>query len=137
MEPVTDLFPQNASTKPHRYVKLAMSGVLLALLFNFALSCWLIIYDGQQTVAFDMKGTIDQFMDQSAVQALSEAQSQLLVASFTRALNESLAAYQQTNRALILVSPSVVLGAPDITREIQQDVASRMRNGALFLEIAP
>ncbi|EKB5322755.1 TrbI F-type domain-containing protein, partial [Salmonella enterica] len=29
--------------------------------------------------------------------------------------------------ALILVAPAVVQGAPDITRDIQQDIATRMR----------
>ncbi|WP_263629338.1 TrbI F-type domain-containing protein [Klebsiella pneumoniae] len=31
------------------------------------------------------------------------------------------------HHAVILVSPAVVQGAPDITREIQQDIARRMR----------
>lgn len=78
-------------------------------------------------VAFDMKGTLDQFMDQSASQSLSEAQSQLLVDRFTKALDESLAEYQQQHHALILVSPSVVLGAQDITRQIQRNISARMR----------
>ncbi|MGP8846828.1 TrbI F-type domain-containing protein, partial [Enterobacter hormaechei] len=33
------------------------------------------------------------------------------------------------HRALILVAPAVVQGAPDITREIQTDVARRMKEG--------
>ncbi|WP_435052125.1 TrbI F-type domain-containing protein [Escherichia coli] len=35
--------------------------------------------------------------------------------------------WQQKHHAVILVSPAVVQGAPDITREIQQDIARRMR----------
>ncbi|EFV3226188.1 TrbI F-type domain-containing protein, partial [Salmonella enterica subsp. enterica serovar 4,[5],12:i:-] len=39
----------------------------------------------------------------------------------------SLQAWQREHHAVILVSPAVVQGAPDITREIQQDIARRMR----------
>lgn len=78
-------------------------------------------------MAFDMKATLDQFMEQSASQQLSETQSKVLVARFSQALDDSLSAWQQQHDALILVSPSVVRGPPDITRLIQHDIATRMR----------
>ncbi|HCT0716660.1 TPA: TrbI F-type domain-containing protein, partial [Escherichia coli] len=46
---------------------------------------------------------------------------------FNTALEASLQVWQQKHHAVILVSPAVVQGAPDITREIQQDIARRMR----------
>ncbi|WP_170988409.1 TrbI F-type domain-containing protein, partial [Escherichia coli] len=43
------------------------------------------------------------------------------------ALEASLQAWQQKHHAVILVSPAGVQGAPDIPREIQPDIARRMR----------
>lgn len=97
------------------------------MLLNLALSGWLLWQRPPAIVAFDMKATLDQFMEQSASQQLSETQSQVLVERFSQALDDSLSAWQQQHDALILVSPSVVRGAPDITRLIQHDIATRMR----------
>ena len=98
------------------------------LLLNLAVSSWLLWQRPPTIVAFDMKATLDQFMEQSANQQLSETQSQVLVERFSQALNDSLSAWQQQHDVLILVSPSVVRGAPDITRPIQHDIAIRMRS---------
>ncbi|HEA0516347.1 TPA: type-F conjugative transfer system protein TrbI [Escherichia coli] len=77
--------------------------------------------------AFNMKQTVDAFFDSASQKQLSEAQSKALSARFNTALEASLQAWQQKHHAVILVSPAVVQGAPDITREIQQDIARRMR----------
>lgn len=65
--------------------------------------------------------------DSASQKQLSEAQSKALSARFNTALEASLQAWQQKHHAVILVSPAVVQGAPDITQEIQQDIARRMR----------
>ncbi|HBB6102596.1 TPA: type-F conjugative transfer system protein TrbI [Escherichia coli] len=70
---------------------------------------------------------MDAFFDRASQKQLSEAQSKALSARFNTALEASLQAWQQKHHAVILVSPAVVQGAPDITREIQQDIARRMR----------
>ena len=75
----------------------------------------------------NMKQTVDAFFDSASQKQLSEAQSKALSARFNTALEASLQAWQQKHHAVILVSPAVVQGAPDITREIQQDIARRMR----------
>ena len=69
----------------------------------------------------------ETFFDSASQKQLSEAQSKALSARFNTALEASLQAWQQKHHAVILVSPAVVQGAPDITREIQQDIARRMR----------
>ena len=80
-----------------------------------------------ERTAFNMKQTVDAFFDSASQKQLSEAQSKALSARFNTALEASLQAWQQKHHAVILVSPAVVQGAPDITREIQQDIARRMR----------
>lgn len=79
------------------------------------------------TVAFNMKQTVDAFFDSAGQKKLTEAQSKALSGRFNAALEASLQAWQREHHAVILVSPAVVQGAPDITREIQQDIARRMR----------
>ncbi|MFP2743529.1 type-F conjugative transfer system protein TrbI [Escherichia coli] len=69
----------------------------------------------------------DKFITTDYLQQCPEAQSKALSARFNTALEASLQAWQQKHHAVILVSPAVVQGAPDITREIQQDIAQRMR----------
>ncbi len=65
--------------------------------------------------------------DSASQKKLSEAQSKALADRFNAALEASLQTWQQKHHAVILVSPAVVQGAPDITRAIQQDIARRMR----------
>jgi conjugal transfer pilin signal peptidase TrbI len=81
----------------------------------------------QQTVVFDMKGTIDLFMQQSAKQTLDENTAKAMTTRFNSALKESLNAWQQSHDALVLVPPAVVMPQRDITREIQADIAQRMQ----------
>lgn len=81
----------------------------------------------QQTVVFDMKGTIDLFMQQSAKQQLDENTAKAMTTRFNNALKESLNAWQQSHDALVLVPPAVVMPQRDITREIQADIAQRMQ----------
>ncbi|WP_181962189.1 TrbI F-type domain-containing protein, partial [Klebsiella pneumoniae] len=45
---------------------------------------------------------------------------------FSAALNGALTDWQRYHDVIILVAPAVVAGAPDITPEIQADVAKRM-----------
>lgn len=94
---------------------------------NAAVSYGIVRLNAPVTVAFNMKQTVDAFFDSASQKQLSEAQSKALSARFNTALEASLQAWQQKHHAVILVSPAVVQGAPDITREIQQDIARRMR----------
>lgn len=107
----------------------AFIGLSILSVLNLGITTWILLRPAPMPTiaAFDMKGTLDQFMEQSANKSLSETQSQALVARFTQALDDSISAWQHEHEALILVSPSVVRGAPDITRVIQHDVATRMR----------
>ncbi|HAV9492530.1 TPA: type-F conjugative transfer system protein TrbI [Escherichia coli] len=103
---------------------LALAGVLA---INTVVSYGIVRLNAPVTVAFNMKQTVDAFFDSASQKQLSEAQSKTLSARFNTALEASLQAWQQKHHAVILVSPAVVQGAPDITREIQQDIARRMR----------
>ena len=102
-----------------------VAGVMLVL--NAAIALLLIQWQTPVTVAFDMKGTVDQFMTQTAQHQLTQAQSDALTLRFTTALDASLKDYQHRHDALILVAPSVVSGVKDITTDIQRDVARQMR----------
>ncbi|EMX4676088.1 type-F conjugative transfer system protein TrbI [Escherichia coli] len=97
-------------------------GCLAMVLLNAAISYGIVRLNAPVTAAFNMKQTVDAFFDSASQKQLSEAQSKALSARFNTALEASLQAH-----AVILVSPAVVQGAPDITREIQQDIARRMR----------
>jgi len=98
--------------------------VLVAI--NAGVSALMVEWRTPDVVTFDMKGTIDRFMDQSSRKNLDEATSRALTERFTSNLNHSIEDWQASHHALILVTPAVVSGANDITVDIQRSVAQRM-----------
>jgi len=127
---IPDIVPvQKRSVRRNRCVFPVACVCACMVVFNVAVSLLLIQWQQSVTVTFDMKSTVDRFMEQTALHQLSEAQSAALSGRFTQALERSLADYQHRYQALILVSPSVVSGARDITAAVQQDVSHRMQEG--------
>lgn len=121
----TDVKLRDRRKKASRNVLwLALAGVLA---INVAISYGIVLLNAPVTVSFNMKQTVDAFFDSASQKKLSEEQTKALSDRFNAALEASLQAWQQEHHAVILVSPAVVQGAPDITRQIQQDVARRMR----------
>ncbi|AWK15132.1 type-F conjugative transfer system protein TrbI [Candidatus Fukatsuia symbiotica] len=118
------------SKRRRRCVKPVSIVIAGMMALNAAVALLLIQWQSPVIVTFDMKETVDSFMDQSAKTRLSPAQTDPLVDRFTHVLNASLAEYQKTQQAIILVTPAVVSGAHDITTTIQQDIARRMRSGS-------
>ena len=125
---------KNNTEQPVRTTSLTLrrASVIVALvLFVLATSAFLsrvvLEYSTPRVVAFDMKKTLDSFMDRVSQKQLTEAQSKALSDRFNDALEKSLAEYQQQHHVVILVSPAVVQGAPDVTRNIQHDIARRMK----------
>ncbi|HDZ9079612.1 TPA: type-F conjugative transfer system protein TrbI [Klebsiella pneumoniae] len=120
---------QPVSTTSHtfRRMPVIVALVLLALATSAFLSRVVLEYSTPRVVAFDMKKTLDSFMDSVSQKQLTEAQSKALSDRFNDALEKSLAEYQQQHHVVILVSPAVVQGAPDVTRNIQHDIARRMK----------
>ncbi|MFK3662758.1 type-F conjugative transfer system protein TrbI [Scandinavium sp. NPDC088450] len=82
-----------------------------------------------EVVVFDMKGTMDLFIQQALVQKLPENQSKRLMMRFNRAMTDSLQAWQANHHAVILVAAAVVSSQPDITLDIRNDIAQRMQAG--------
>ncbi|HIE9560709.1 type-F conjugative transfer system protein TrbI [Klebsiella variicola] len=120
---------QLVSTTSHtfRRIPVIVALVLFALETSAFLSRVVLEYSTPRVVAFDMKKTLDSFMDSVSQKQLTEAQSKALSDRFNDALEKSLAEYQQQHHVVILVSPAVVQGAPDVTRNIQHDIARRMK----------
>ena len=102
-------------------------GCLAVVLLNAAVSYGIVRLNAPVTVAFNMKQTVDAFLTAPVRNNCQKRSQKALSARFNTALEASLQAWQQKHHAVILVSPAVVQGAPDITREIQQDIARRMR----------
>ncbi|EHO9417897.1 type-F conjugative transfer system protein TrbI [Salmonella enterica] len=82
-----------------------------------------------EIVVFDMKGTIDLFMQQSAQLQLDEDKAKALTSRFNTAMSDSLNEWQTSHNAIILVKPAAVSPLPDITTEIRSDIASRTQEG--------
>ena len=117
----------STTSSTFRRVSVIVALVLFTLATNVFLTRVVLEYTTPRVVAFDMKKTLDSFMDSVSQKQLSEAQSKALSERFNSALEQSLADYQLQHHVLILVSPAVVQGAPDVTRKIQTDIARRMK----------
>lgn len=119
--------PVSTTSHPFRRIPVIVALVLFATATSAFLSRVVLEYSTPRVVAFDMKKTLDSFMDSVSQKQLTEAQSKALSDRFNDALEKSLAEYQQQHHVVILVSPAVVQGAPDVTRNIQHDIARRMK----------
>lgn len=82
-----------------------------------------------EIVVFDMKGTVDLFMQQSAQLQLDEDKARVLTTRFNSALSDSLGEWQASHNAIILVKPAVMSDQRDITNEIRADIARRTQGG--------
>lgn len=91
-----------------------------------------------QVVTFDLKGTLDLFMQQTAQQKLDDVKMKAVVTDFNAAMADSLSAWQSGHNVIILVQPAVVSVQHDITPDIRNDIARRMQAGQpLSLQGAP
>lgn len=102
-------------------------GVAAMIAVNALISWGICRLSTPEVVAFGMKATVDAFFESAAKKQLGEEESKALALRFNAAMEASLADWQQKHRAVVLVAPAVVQGAKDITRDIQQDIARRMR----------
>lgn len=112
-----------------RTIAAAAGGVLLLLACCAGVSALVVQHMQRDTVVFDMKNTIDVFKQQSAQKVLDENTARAMTERFSRALNESLAAWSDTHDDLILVPGAVIRPVRDITPEVQADIARRMQEG--------
>ncbi|CAG9435678.1 hypothetical protein NVI2019_PEGOAJLN_03771 (plasmid) [Providencia alcalifaciens] len=105
--------------------------MVIAVVLSVSMSVFVIRWFAPVTVTFDMSGTVNQYQQQMASQfnvenPLSEQQIAEATHRFQLALCDSLSEYQHAHQALILVTPAVVMGADDITAEIQAAIAEKM-----------
>lgn len=109
---------------------LLVAGGVLLLAAGAGISQLIATHTQRDTVVFDMKGTIDTFMQQSAEKKLDADSARALTVRFNQALNVSLQQWHQTHDALVLASGAVINiddATPDITAEIQADIARQMQ----------
>ncbi|QOI58097.1 type-F conjugative transfer system protein TrbI [Rouxiella badensis] len=84
-----------------------------------------------EVVKFDMKGTVNSFMSQTAgiKTTLSKEQMDQMVSRFNQAMQGSIDDYANANNVIVVVSPAIVGGARDITDEIRNSIATKMKKG--------
>ncbi|WP_426426990.1 type-F conjugative transfer system protein TrbI [Siccibacter turicensis] len=104
-------------------------GMLAAVVAMVAVSIITVHLSTPRIVSFDMKGTMDMFIQQTLQQKLTEDQSKVLMQRFNTALTDSLTAWQAEHNVVILVAPAVVSTQPDITGDIRSDIAQKMKGG--------
>lgn len=76
----------------------------------------------------DMKSAVDSFKNDIASHNLEPEKLKLQVKRFTSSLETALKEYSEKHDVVIVVSPAIVSGAPDITYEIQRQTFELMKN---------
>jgi len=114
------------------------AGVLASLVVMTTVSMVTVRLATPQVVTFDMKGTLDLFLQQTAQQNPDKSRMKVMVTDFNAAMADSLSAWQSEHHVIILVQPAVVSAQHDITPDIRNDIARRMQAGQpLSLRGAP
>lgn len=107
----------------------ASCAITLVVALSGGVSSLVASFSEPKTVVFDMKNTIDAFQQQTAQMQLTKEALEGVTKRFGDALDTSLRQWQEKHHALVLVKGAVVSGVPDITTEIQADIARQMQGG--------
>lgn len=99
----------------------------VALSVGACVAAWFFWLKPPTLVTFDMKGTTNALIRQSAKLDLTDDQRRALLRRFDRNVITAAAEYATEHDAAILVSPAVVTGLPDATPEIQARLAELMK----------
>lgn len=99
----------------------------VALSTGTCAAAWFFWLKPPAMVTFDMKGTTNALIRQSAKLDLNEDQRKALLTRFDRSVITATSEYAAAHNAAILVSPAVVSGLPDATPEIQTRLAELMK----------
>lgn len=107
-------------------MKMALGGILL--LVNIVISVLVVeLMASPRIVTFDMKRTVDTFMQQAAKRNLSQGEVSALVARFSSSLQQTVNHYQQRHHVIVVVKPAIIAGADDVTEPLQAQIADNMR----------
>ena len=103
--------------------------VLLSVLITLACcyAAWFYLLRPPVLVTFDMKGTVNAFIRQSAKLELDDAARRQLLTRFDRNMTAVTRAYAQQHHASLLVSAAAVSGVPDATADIRAELARAMQ----------
>ena len=108
-------------------VACALASMLLSV--GACAAVWFLWLKPPELVTFDMKGTTNALIRQTAKLDLTDDQRKALLTRFDRSVTTATAEYARDNDAVILVSPAVVTGLTDATPEIQARLAVLMKAG--------
>ncbi|MCX3311027.1 TrbI F-type domain-containing protein [Pantoea vagans] len=104
-------------------------GLSVVLSVGACATAWFFWLKPPELVTFDMKGTTNALIRQTAKLDLNDDQRKALLTRFDRSVTTATADYASEHGAAILVSPAVVTGLPDATPEIQSRLAELMKAG--------
>ncbi|EPC6177111.1 TPA: TrbI F-type domain-containing protein [Serratia marcescens] len=89
-----------------------------------AWECWL---KPPTLVSFDLKGTTNQFLVQSAKLDLSNDQRDVLLGRFNQKLTQVIERWSVENHQLVIVRAAAVSGVTDVTPQIRHELAIAMK----------
>ncbi|MBD9646385.1 TrbI F-type domain-containing protein [Pantoea sp. PNT02] len=105
-------------------------GLSVVLSVGTCAAAWFLWLQPPAMVTFDMKGTTNALIRQSAKLDLTGEQRRALLTRFDQSVSTATAEYAASHGVVILVSPAVVTGLPDATPEIQARLAELMKAGS-------
>jgi conjugal transfer pilin signal peptidase TrbI len=82
--------------------------------------------NNKQVVSVDVKSIEKNFINQLAHQGLSEQSQRQKATNFSYQLEILLKHYASQNQLILLVKPAVIDGTPDVTKQVQKVIFTRL-----------
>ncbi|WP_394230780.1 TrbI F-type domain-containing protein [Shewanella colwelliana] len=101
--------------------------ILIALLISISVTLCTHMIFNQDIVEFDINDTITTFEHNIAQSQLSDEKRLSEIKRFTQTLEDTVAQYAQDNNVIVLVSPAIVSGAKDVTKDIQRQLVDNLK----------
>ncbi|QHM74025.1 TrbI F-type domain-containing protein [Mixta intestinalis] len=106
------------------------AGTSVLMSVTICMTVWFIWFKPPAMVTFDIKGTTNAFLRQSAKLNLNSDERRQILTRFDHSVITATREYADEHHVAILVSPAVVTGLPDATPEIQARLAELMKAGS-------
>ncbi|WP_241390481.1 MULTISPECIES: TrbI F-type domain-containing protein [Serratia] len=108
--------------------QLVVTVVLSALLtLGAGVAAWEYWLKPPTLVSFDLKGTTNQFLLQSAKLDLSNDQRDVLLSRFNQKLTHVIERWSVEHHQLVIVRAAAVSGVTDVTPQIRRELAIAMK----------
>lgn len=120
----------NLKTKLSGYGFIIAAGIISVVTLSALTSISVNLVMKPKIVSLDIKETTSDFVQQTAVlgSRISKDQLKAMTGKFNLSLQKTIGKYKD-NGYVVIVSPAIITGVPDITADVQKEISKDMKGG--------